>query len=200
MAKCESEACDRTAEIKGLCRGHRRRQRNGSAIDTPISLSNSGKAQAVPIAEHFRRRAIDTGLDTCWEWGGFVNAAGYPYLVASGKKYRAHRVSWELANGPIPEGALVDHICHTPTCTNPRHLRIATHSENGANRSGPAANNSSGYRGVHRVATKGLKSERWKVQVKHEGKLHYGGMYEDPAVANLVAIALRERLHGDFAS
>ena len=42
-----------------------------------------------------------------------------------------HRVAYEAANGPIPEGMTVDHICRVRRCINPDHLRLLTNVENG---------------------------------------------------------------------
>ena len=47
-----------------------------------------------------------------------------------GKNLKAHRVSWELHYGPIPEGMVVMHECDNPPCCNPVHLRLGTQSEN----------------------------------------------------------------------
>ncbi len=42
----------------------------------------------------------------------------------------AHRVSYELHKGPIPDGLFIDHICRTRCCVNPNHLRAVTHAQN----------------------------------------------------------------------
>lgn len=47
-----------------------------------------------------------------------------------GKNLKAHRVSWEIHYGPIPEGAVVMHSCDNPPCCNPSHLRLGTQREN----------------------------------------------------------------------
>lgn len=65
----------------------------------------------------------------------------------------AHVYSWELANGPVPAGMTIDHLCHTPEscaggpacqhrrCVNPAHLTLATYRDNALRGSSPAAIN-----------------------------------------------------------
>lgn len=66
----------------------------------------------------------------CWLWTGATNEKGYGKLYLHGKMVRAHRVSYQEYNGPIPEGMLVLHKCDTPSCINPLHLKVGTLSEN----------------------------------------------------------------------
>lgn len=42
----------------------------------------------------------------------------------------AHHVSWELNNGPIPDGAQVLHTCDVAQCVNPEHLYLGDHAKN----------------------------------------------------------------------
>lgn len=73
----------------------------------------------------------------CWEWNRYCNKTNGYGLVWVGRdehgKYiwnNAHRLSYELFWGPVPEGMEVAHTCHTPKCCNPNHLVACTHKEN----------------------------------------------------------------------
>lgn len=68
--------------------------------------------------------------DGCWEWTG-PRARGYGYH----RSRRAHRVAFEFANGPIPEGLHVLHRCDNPACVRVDHLFLGTHQDNMADRS-----------------------------------------------------------------
>jgi hypothetical protein len=70
-------------------------------------------------------------MDTpCKIWPGAKSASGYGAIRRGGHTLRVHRVAWEEAYGPIPDGMLVCHHCDTPACYELTHLFLGTQSDN----------------------------------------------------------------------
>jgi len=132
---------------------------------------------------------VDTSGD-CWLWTGGVTG-GYGKCYIDGRQSYVHRVVYAALVGSIPEGALIDHLCHNKPCCNPEHLRLADVVLNGRNRAGAQVNSRSGVRGVHPFG------ERWRVQVKADGRVHSGGVFDTLEEADRAAVALRALLLGE---
>lgn len=66
----------------------------------------------------------------CWLWTASCRDTGYGQIRVNKRSVKAHRFSWELANGPIPLGLCVLHKCDTPACVRPDHLFIGTQQDN----------------------------------------------------------------------
>jgi len=63
----------------------------------------------------------------CWEWIGAKDSCGYGSFHG---KERAHRISFKMFFGDIPNGVEVMHSCNNPSCVNPAHLSLGTHTDN----------------------------------------------------------------------
>ncbi len=72
----------------------------------------------------------------CWTWPGVLHSTGYGAISSrpdsDGKRHKllAHRVLFEMARGPIPEGMQLDHLCRNRACVNPAHLEPVSIREN----------------------------------------------------------------------
>jgi len=107
------------------------------------------KTTPIPVADiradHFHSY-VSQAPDGCWNWTGRKNGApGNVYgeyrtrINGKQKFFRAHRVAYALHCGPIPDGAVIDHLCRNQMCVNPAHLEPVTSQVNTARGVGVAA-------------------------------------------------------------
>lgn len=122
---CSVDGCGKPFEARGLCEKHYARFKK---YGTP----EDGRGTHAPVEVRFWRY-VDKS-DGCWLWTGkSLNKKGYGQIQIGGqgtKHILAHRLSYEIHCGPIPDGMVVMHSCDNPGCVNPDHLSLGTQSQN----------------------------------------------------------------------
>lgn len=121
---CTVSDCTRPSRKRGMCNRHYENLRlRGSAVPQ----------RDRSLGDRLQEIGWTVTPRGCWEWSGSRNADGYGIFTATRlglANARAHRLLYELAVGPIPEGLLLRHSCDNPPCVNPDHLIPGTQDDN----------------------------------------------------------------------
>jgi hypothetical protein len=88
------------------------------------------RKSSTTLHQRFAAKVQPPDANGCWLWAGAKSGAGYGHIGVDGMTVSAHRVSWALVNGPVPDGLHVLHRCDVKRCVNPAHLFVGTNTDN----------------------------------------------------------------------
>lgn len=125
--KCAAEGCNRLEDTAFYCRGHYRRVLVHGSPMVHIELACR---KEMSMEEKLRRRTYPEPNTGCWIWAGGDNGRYGTLNIGNHKMQPAHRATYELAKGKIPDGLHIDHLCRNTFCVNPDHLEAVTCKEN----------------------------------------------------------------------
>jgi len=161
---------------------------NRKGISRAYGSDDMSRLNKTTLQRFFDNTIVSNG---CWLWNGGVSDNGYGNMSVGGKKYLAHRISFELFVGPIPEGSMCLHSCDNRSCVNPGHLRLGDSRDNHRDMA-------MRYRGSR--SKRGLPfgaypcNKKYGSHVWNGKKLVYLGVYDTPEQAHKVAIETKQEI------
>lgn len=125
MSECKISGCVKPVLGREWCAMHYRRWQKHS---DPLVVKQV-QFHGIPLKDRLLSRVRKTS--GCWLWTSKSNTRGYGQIRSpDGKPMLAHRASWDVHNGPIPDGMCVLHKCDNPKCVRPDHLFLGNQQSN----------------------------------------------------------------------
>ncbi len=115
MRTCEAKGCKRKHYGRGYCKMHHHRM-----------VAHGDVRAHVPSIHDWDAKYTVDEITGCWNWKGSLTQKGY----GASSRHPAHKRMWIRANGPVPAGLELDHLCRNRRCVNPEHLETVTHAVN----------------------------------------------------------------------
>ncbi len=123
---------------KGCMRGHPHTPENRASNGPGKTYCKSCRADVFAIRRRTKCKtpvgrfiaSFETSSSGCWQWTGAIADTRYGTIGWKGRSVLAHRLSYQLFIGSIPDGLELDHLCRNRGCVNPTHLEPVTHLVN----------------------------------------------------------------------
>lgn len=179
--ECSVGGCDRPHHSRGYCVNHDRNQRRGWDLK-PIQVQNHSES----IEDRIWLYVLKDPESGCWIWTRHTDSNGYGRFSYKNEYLSVHRTVWELLRSEIPDGKIMDHLCHNPPCCNPDHLRAVTYGDNNHNKISGVGIGLSGYRNVYK------SRDKWMAAINVEGVHVNLGYFTDPAEASTIVKEYRK--------
>lgn len=124
MAVCALDYCHRPMSARGWCKKHYECWRRHGDPE-------GGSRIVGDVEGNFWRKVSAPDARGCWPWTGAISGTGYGlFSPPATRGVAAHRYSYELLIGVIPDGLTIDHLCFNRICCNPAHMEPVTRGEN----------------------------------------------------------------------
>lgn len=138
------------------------------------------------VLERFWTKVLVNDIDACWIWQASCTIDGYGTFWFNPKTIRAHRFSWILVNGDIPDDMSVLHTCDNPPCVNPNHLFLGTNQDN---------INDKIAKSRHRIGENNSNAVLTDDKVRQIKQLYKTGKYSQRALADLFGVSVTQVCH-----